>query len=59
MYKVMMRYRGGSVEVYDHDLTLQEAREAIQDLQEEDAALAKAGVPIQVVEYWKEWEGES
>lgn len=59
MYKVMMRYRGGAVEVYDRDLTLQEAREAIQDLREEDTALAKAGVPIQVVEYWKEWEGES
>lgn len=59
MYKVMMRYQGGAVEVYDSDLTLQEAREAIQDLREEDAALAKAGVPIQVVEYWKEWEGES
>lgn len=59
MYKVMMRYRGGAVEVYDRDMTLQEAREAIQDLREEDAALAKAGVPIQVVEYWKEWEEES
>ena len=59
MYKVMMRYRGGAVEVYNRDLTLQEAREAIQDLREEDAALAKAGVPIQVVEYWKEREGES
>ena len=55
----MMRYRGGAVEVYDHDLTLQEAREAIQDLREEDAELVKAGVPIQVMEYWKEWEGES
>lgn len=59
MYKVMIRYRGGAVEVYDRDLTLREAREAIQDLRDEDAALAKAGVPIQVVEYWKEWEGES
>lgn len=59
MYKVMMRYRGGAVEVYDRNLTLREAREAIRDLREEDAALAKAGVPIQVVEYWKEWEGES
>lgn len=59
MYKVMMRYRGGAVEVYDRDLTLREAREAIQDLREEDAALVKAGVPIQVVEYWKEREGES
>lgn len=59
MYKVMMRYQGGAVEVYDRNLTLREAREAIRDLREEDAALAKAGVPIQVVEYWKEWEGES
>lgn len=59
MYKVMMRYQGGTIEVYDRDLTSQEAREAIQDLRKEDAALAKAGVPIQVVEYWKEWEGES
>lgn len=59
MYKVMMRYRGGAVEVYDRNLTLREAREAIRDLREEDAVLAKAGVPIQVVEYWKEWEGES
>lgn len=59
MYKVMMRYRGGAVEVYDRNLTLREAREAIRDLREEDAVLAKAGVPIQVVEYWKKWEGES